>query len=291
MSTTGLAALVGTCIDAREVSYSSPDSMLYALSLGFGQDPLDPRALAFVREDGLKILPTLPLVLGYPGFFIQRPGVSLDWDRMLHAEERLVLHRALPPAGVVRDATWVDAVVDRGPDKGVFVHTRKELHSENDGLHLATVRSSILCRSEGGCGSAGSPPPPLHDESDALRSVLGSVVTVPQQALLYRLCGDTNPVHVSPVHAARAGFDRPLLHGRCTLGLALQVLLRELLAYEVGGISSISVRFAAPFFPGETLRVRARREGRRLWFAADAAERAQTVLSHGEVLLRNRAPD
>ena len=287
----GLPALVGTCIDAREVSYSSPDSMLYALSLGFGQDPLDTRALAFVHENNLKVLPTLPLVLGYPGFFMRRPGLSLDWDRMLHAEERLVLHRALPPAGVVRDATWVDAVVDRGLGKGVFVHTRKELHSENDGLHLATVRSTILCRSEGGCGSAGTPPPPLREEPGEVRNMIGSVGTLPQQALVYRLCGDTNPVHVSPAHAARAGFDRPLLHGRCILGFALQVLLRELLGFEAGGISGISVRFAAPFFPGETLRVRARREGRRLWFAADTAERAQTVLSHGEVLLRNPAPD
>jgi hypothetical protein len=125
-----VAALQGACVDAREVSYSVADSILYALTLGYGADPLDLRQLRFVYEQHLQALPTLPLVIGYPGFFMRNPRYDLGWERLLHAEEQLVLHRPLPPAGIVRDCTYIDAIADRGAAKGCFVYTRKELHSE-----------------------------------------------------------------------------------------------------------------------------------------------------------------
>ncbi|MGE3771932.1 MAG: MaoC family dehydratase N-terminal domain-containing protein, partial [Gammaproteobacteria bacterium] len=153
-----LSALVGTRLHAGETAYHSVDAMLYALSLGYGDDPLDARQLRYVYEEQLQVLPTLPLVLGWQGIWMPTsmpaPGLALDRPRMLHAEERLALHRRLPPAGVVREEVWVDAVVDRGA-RGAFVHTRKELYSENDGLHLATLRSCVLARGDGGGDSAG----------------------------------------------------------------------------------------------------------------------------------------
>ncbi|MGE3392582.1 MAG: MaoC/PaaZ C-terminal domain-containing protein [Gammaproteobacteria bacterium] len=284
---TDLQRFVGTCVDQREVSYSAADVILHALTLGFGTDPLDARQLRFVTEDHLAALPTLPLVLGYPGVFMREPSLGLAWAQMLHAEEHLELHRTLPPAGIVRDRTWVDAVVDRGTAKGAFVHTRKELHSENDGLLLATVRSTILCRGDGGGGSAGQPPTPYAPVPERRPDLQANIGTLAQQALFYRLCGDSNPVHADPAVAAQAGFSRPLLHGRCTFGHALHVILAHCCNYDAAAIAAARVRFAAPFYPGETLRVSCWREWRQIHFSAECVERHETVLSHGLVELRD----
>lgn len=278
--------LVGTRIAAGEVAYSSVDAILYALSLGFGDDPLHARELRHVYEDGLETLPTLPLVLGWQGIWMPAAGLALDRTRMLHAEERLDLHRALPPAGIVRYEVHVDAVADRGPGRGAFVHARKELYSENDGLHLATVRSCVLARGDGGRGSAGEAPPALAPTPERPADGVGERATLARQALLYRLNGDSNPVHAAPEVAALAGFDRPLLHGRCTLGIALRELLASALDHDVAAVGAVAVRFSAPFFPGETLRVRHWRDTGGLAFAADSVERGVTVLSHGRLALR-----
>jgi acyl dehydratase len=280
-------SLVGTRIATGEIAYSSVDAILYALTLGFGDEPLDARQLRYVYEDRLETLPTLPLVLGWQGIWMPVAGRELDYPRMLHAEERLELHRPLPPAGIVRDEVFLDALVDRGAGKGVFIHTRKELFSESDGLHLATVRSCVLARGDGGCGSAGRPPATLPATPDRAPDHVGTRATLPRQALFYRLSGDSNPVHASPVVARAAGFERPLLHGRCTLGLALREVLAQCFDYVADDVVSVQARFCAPFFPGETLRVHIWRDAHEISFAADAVERAVTVLSHGRVGLRS----
>ena len=277
---------LGTRLAAGETAYHSADTILYALSLGFGDDPLDARQLHFVYEERLETLPTLPLVLGWQGLWMPGTEHTLDTTRMLHAEERLELHRRLPPAGIVRDEVWLDAVSDRGATRGAFVHARKELYSENDGLHLATVRSNVLARGDGGGGSGGTPPEALTATPERAPDAVTTRRTLPRQALLYRLNGDTNPVHAAPAAAAVAGFERPLLHGRCTLGLALHEIMAQCLDYAPDAITAVQVRFAAPFFPGETLRVRIWRSPHTLAFDADCVERNVTVLSHGRVELR-----
>ncbi len=275
------AALAGTLVDEREVAYHAIDAMLYALSLGFGSDPLDRRQLQYVYEDHLRILPTLPLVIGYPGIFMRDSKLGLDWSRMLHGEEMLELHHPLPGAGIVRDRTWIDAVVDRGTGHGAFVHTRKELHSENDGIPLATIRSTILCRADGGGGSAGQSPDALMPTPDRAPDLHEPQPTLARQALFYRVNGDANPLHADPAVAASAGFSRPLLHGRCTLGLALHAIVRACFDYDSSAVRTLSARFAAPFYPGETLMVSIWKQGNELRFAADCAERDVRVLSHG----------
>lgn len=277
--------LVGLRLQAGGYAYRSADAMLYALSLGAGDEPLDTRQLRYVYAPQLSTLPSLPLVPGWPGIWMPMAGRAFDHPRMLHAEERLQLHRRLPPAGIVRAETYVDAIVDRDADRGAFVHTRKELYSENDGLHLATVRSCVLARGDGGCGSGGQPPAALGATPDRAPDLIATRRTLPQQALLYRLNGDSYPVHGAPPLAAVAGFDRALLHGRCTLGMALREVLAGCLDYNADRIIGISTRFAAPFFPGETLRVNIWREAHGLAFSADVVERNVSVLSHGLIEL------
>jgi len=185
--------LVGLRLQAGGYAYRSADAMLYALSLGAGDEPLDTRQLRYVYAPQLSTLPSLPLVPGWPGIWMPMAGRAFDHPRMLHAEERLQLHRRLPPAGIVRAETYVDAIVDRDADRGAFVHTRKELYSENDGLHLATVRSCVLARGDGGCGSGGQPPAALGATPDRAPDLIATRRTLPQQALLYRLNGDSYP--------------------------------------------------------------------------------------------------
>lgn len=279
--------LLNTRLAEQETAYNSVDCILYALSLGFGEQPTDPRQLRYVYEEHLSSLPTLPLVLGWPGLWMPVPGRKLDYARMLHAEEQLELHRPLPAAGMVRDETFLDAIVDRGRDKGAFAYTRKELYSENDGLHLATIRSCILARGDGGCGNGGTAPPPLAGTPTRPPELEVTRSTRPVQALLYRLNGDSNPVHAEPAAAKVAGFERPLLHGRCTLGLAVHDIMAHCCGYRADAVRGVAARFAAPFYPGETLRVRIWREWRKVHFAADCLERGVTVLSHGLLELRN----
>jgi acyl dehydratase len=278
--------VVGQLVDERNATYSTRDTMLYALSLGFGATPTDPGQLRYVYEERLESLPTLPMVIGYPGFFMPHPDRHIGWEQLLHAEEHVVVHRPLPPAGVVHDQTYVDGVVDRGANRGAFVYTRKELHDENN-APLATVYSTLLCRADGGCGSAGSDRRDMVAVPDRPPDVTDTIATLPQQALLYRLCGDTNPIHADPGAAGRAGFERPLLHGRCTFGHAMHVLIRQCCEYDGQRIRSLRARFAAPFFPGETLRVSIWKASGQLHFSAESAASGVTVLSHGLAELRN----
>lgn len=137
---TALIDCIGKTINTRVVSYGRDDSLRYALTVGFGADPLDQNQLRYVYEQDQCVLPALPLVIGWPGLWMPNPHYTLDWRRMLHAEEHLEIHRPLAPAGTVLDTTVIDDVHDRGAGKGVFAYTRKELHDAADGAPLATVR-------------------------------------------------------------------------------------------------------------------------------------------------------
>jgi acyl dehydratase len=277
--------IVGKMIARNESTYRIEDSILYALGLGFGADPTDMDQLRFVYEQNIQTLPTMSLVLGYPGFWLKEPTYQVEWQKVLHAEEKLVIHHPLPPAGMMIGETFVDEIVDRGPDKGAFIYTRKEVRAESDGKLFATVYSNTLARGDGGCGGVSgsrAKPTPLPDrEPDAVCDL----TTIPQQALLYRLCGDMNPLHADPAIARGAGFDRPILHGRSTLGIAQHAVLKTCCAYDPARIKSISVRFSAPFLPGETLRTEIWQDGTDVYFRSLAQERGVVVLKNGHVAL------
>jgi len=277
--------LIGTRIAAGEVAYSSVDAILYALSLGYGDDPLHARELHFVYEEQLATLPTLPLVLGWQGIWMPDPRFALDRTRMLHAEERLDLHRPLPPAGIVRFEVHLDAVVDRGAARGAFIHARKELYSENDGLHLATVRSCVLARGDGDCGSGGTAPDALAPTPAREPDGSGDRPTLERQALLYRLNGDRNPLHADPELAKRVGFPVPILHGLCTYGTACRTILREVAKYDHTRIRGFDVRFSSPVYPGETVLTDMWVDANIVSFRCRLKERDVTVINNGKCTL------
>ena len=272
--------LAGRTIDKSDATYTKEDTILYALALGFGADPVDEKQLRYVYEDGLEALPTLAMVIAYPGFWMKRPEYGFEWQKVLHAEETVEIHAPLPIEGMLAGETVVEEVVDRGAEKGCFVYLRKELKNAK-GNAVATVMSTTLARGDGGFGGPNKPRERMPGPPDRAPDAVCELPTLPQSALLYRLCGDMNPLHADPKIAADAGFERPILHGRCTMGVAMHALLRSCCDYEASRLKSMQVRFSAPFLPGETLRTEIWRNGDAVQFRSSAVERDVVVLNIG----------
>ena len=267
-------------------SYSANDSILYALALGLGDDPLDSRQLAFVYEQGQQAFPTLPMVLGYPGFWAREPDTGIDWRRLVHAEQSLQLHAPLPVQGRVIGHTRITAIVDKGAEKGALLYLERRVVDADSGVLLATVNQVNMLRGDGGFGGPAGPIPTPHALPDRTADRVCDLPTSPQAAMLYRLCGDDNPLHIDPSVARDAGFDRPILHGLCTLGIAVHGLLRTLLDYQSAHLVGLRVRFTAPFYPGETLRCEFWQDGNDISFRASSVERGVQVLGAGQAQLR-----
>lgn len=235
-------------------SYTERDTMLYALGIGTGADaPLDPAALRYVYEDGLQAFPTMAVVLAYPGPWIADPRFGIDYEKLLHGEQFLTVHEPLKPAGSVVGTTYIEAVYDKGAGKGAVVYHRRELRDATSGTLLITLRQSAFLRADGGFGgdSAGAPRP--HPIPERRADQLMELPTRIDQALLYRLSGDYNPLHADPAVATAAGFPRPILHGLCSYGIVGRGLIAALCSNDATRLKRYDVRFSAPVLPGDTL--------------------------------------
>lgn len=255
--------------------------MLYALGLGYGHNPLDQAELPFVYEEGLKTVPTMFTVLGAPGAWASDPGTGIDWMQILHGEHRMALHGVPPPEGCLRSRTRISRVVDKGQGRGALVVTTREISDNATGRLLASIDHTSFCRADGGFGDGDLAPELLPATPESAAEATVNLPTSPSAALLYRLNGDCNPIHANPQSAKAAGFDRPILHGLCTYGMAARAILRQACGNDTTKLASLSLRFSAPFYPGETLSVELWRRGANVHFRALAAERGQLVLTHG----------
>lgn len=233
--------------------YEDRDILLYNLSVGMGCDPMDANELPFVFEQpGLRAIPTVATVLGGGSGVRRLDGVQLDWPRVLHGAQRVTLHRPIPPAGDLIGTARIAEVVDKGAGKGAIITLESETRLAS-GEPLYATQSTIFARGDGGCG--GPPrsrfdPHPMPDRKPDLTHV---TQTRPDQALLYRLNADRNPLHADPAFARQAGFTRPILHGLCSYGIACRAVLASVCAYDEAPIGGFDVRFTAPVFPGETI--------------------------------------
>jgi acyl dehydratase len=267
-------------------TYTRRDTMLYALGLGYGSDPLDPAQLNFVYETDLRAVPSICCVLAHPGFWAKRPELGIDWVRLLHGEQSFEIHNPIPPEGTVRAGYEIVAVADKGAGKGAILHLVKTLHDAN-GEKLATVRSVLFLRGDGGCGSFGNVPAEPSALSEKASSQIKDIATLMQSALIYRLSGDYNPIHVDPEAAAKAGFERPILHGLCTFGIATRAVLATVADGMPDRLRSLSVRFSRPVFPGETIRTEFFTTGGQVRFRSRVVERDVVVLDRGTAVLRD----
>lgn len=266
--------------------FEARDTILYALGCGAGSDPLDPDDLKYVYEDGLVALPTMAVVLGYPGFWMKDPATGVTWQKLLHGEQGLELFAPLPAAGTVIGRTRVTDVVDKGEGKGALVFSKRDIIDAATDTLLATTTSTSFLRADGGFGGPSGPIPTPHTlpERSADRSL--DLATLPQAALIYRLSGDWNPLHASPAVATGAGFPRPILHGLCTYAVAGRALLKLACGDDPARLKSMNVRFTAPVFPGETIRTEVWVDGDVVSFRASVVERGLVVLDRGRAEIR-----
>ncbi len=250
--------------------------VLYALGVGASELP-------YVYEEALVALPTMAVILGYPGFIWREPAYKADWRRILHAETGFTLHAPLPTEGELIGRTTFGPILDKGPDKGAVVYQTRTVHT-SDGRLVATVRNANFLRGDGGRGGSGSVVSPPHALPERGPDAAHSIATAQNQALIYRLSGDFNPLHVDPTAARAAGFERPILHGLCTFGVAGRSLLAMVCGGETGRVKSMDARFSSPAYPGETLTTEIWREDDGCaGFRVTAAERGVVVLNNGRL--------
>lgn len=270
---------IGAELGAAEFSWSTSDVLLYQLALGAGADPLAARELRYATEQDTVVLPTFATVA--QNFHateppkVSFPGVEIDLAKVVHGSQSVTAHRPLPASGTATARTRISDVHDKGKAAVIWQETEVV---DGAGEPLWTARSSIFARGEGGFGGERGPSERIElPARDA--DVTVDVPTLPQQALLYRLCGDRNPLHSDPAFARAAGFDAPILHGLCTYGIVAKSVTDAVLDGDASAVGSWSAKFAGIMLPGETLRVRIWRDGDRHLVTAESVERSAPVLA------------
>ncbi|MFF3497792.1 MaoC/PaaZ C-terminal domain-containing protein [Streptomyces sp. NPDC003247] len=257
---------------SREIAWTPEDVLLYHLGIGAGRPATDPDELRYTLESRLRVLPSFATVAGAgaPGVIdaLSMPGVDVDLARVLHGGQSLALHRPVPAEGTATATSRITAVYDKGTAAVLVLRTDV---TDADGP-LWTGDARIFVRGEGGWGGdrgpSARPVPPADDPDTVLERPVRE-----DQALLYRLSGDRNPLHADPDFARRAGFERPVLHGLCTYGITLKAVVDTLLDGDVTRVRSYATRFAGVVYPGETLRVRLWRRAGTVRAAVSAVER------------------
>lgn len=259
--------------------FSVFDAIRYALSVGVGHNQLDPWQLQFTNEAyGPEVIPSFCTVLGHPGFWLGDSRTTVNATKLVHATQEITIENPIPSSGTVIGKTRITDIVDKGATKGALLYLEKSLSDKKTGKLLATERRTIMLRGDGGYrGPSGKvPPPPPQPSGKLLPSV--TIHTRPEQALLYRLNGDLNPLHIDPEIATAAGFAKPILHGLCTFGIACQALINIFFDGDLNQFGTMSARFSAPVFPGDTIVIQAWENGT---FQATAIEQNVVVLSNG----------
>jgi acyl dehydratase len=249
---------VGTTTEPSEATWTSKDSLLYALGVGAGA--IDPTGfeLEFTTEnsDGItqKALPTMPVVIGGTGGAGPMNAIgTFDWAMLVHGEQGITLHQPVPVAGTAMVTGKVAAMYDKG--KAAVVVLESEAREPGGDLLWTTTMSAFI-RGEGGWGGDRGPSGPRNVPPDRAPDEVVSYTTRTDQALLYRLNGDRNPLHSDPTFAARAGFPKPILHGLCTYGFTGRALLHAVCGSDPARFKSIEGRFSHPVIPGDTLDVK-----------------------------------
>lgn len=267
-------------------TYTEKDTMFYALSLGAGTDPLDACDLGLVFEKNLRAMPTMAVVLAHPGFWPRERNSGLDWVKIVHGGQRVTLHKPLPVAGKIIGRARVRDVIDKGEGKGALVYFERNLYDAETDELLVTMEQTLFCRGDGGMGGSGNPSPASYAIPERPADISVDQDVSAQMALLYRLNGDMNPLHADPEIAKKAGFDRPILQGLGTMGVAALALVRTVCAGDPSRLTDINVRFTSPCFPGETLRTEIWTDAEGAAFRVSVPARGVTVIDNGRALIK-----
>lgn len=276
-------ALMARKFPKIEHRYTAKDSILYALGLGLGTDPLNPSHLRATYEGaaGFGALPAMVNVIGYPGFWAMEPDTGLTWQKILHGEQGLTLHAPMPAEGTLIGQTRITGIVDKGEGRGALIYSERSLKDKDSGTPIATVTSTSFARGDGGFGGPDGPVKSVQPMPEGKPEVFHEFQTPESAALIYRLSGDLNPLHADPAVAKQVGFERPILHGLCSLGVASWSITEALAGGDFSKLQHLELRFTAPVYPGETIRTEMWQDDDNVRFRARVVERDVIVLNNG----------
>lgn len=276
---------IGASTGEKTFRWSESDVLLYHLAIGAGSEPgsfVSPTSLRYTfDDDALQVLPSFAVVA--PTFHetdpppLDLPGCDINLAQVVHGAQEITVHGPVPTSGEATLRTRITDIWDKGKAAVIW---QEGTAVDAAGRDLWTVRSSIFVRGEGGWGGDRGPSGGGNEPPDRAPDHEVTVATRPDQALLYRLSGDRNPLHSDPAFAAMGGFDRPILHGLCTYGFTGRVLLHELCGSDPARFRSMDARFSSPVMPGESLTVKA-------WVDGEGSAIFQTCGQDGRVVIDN----
>ncbi len=269
--------------EAQPYSWTDKDTMLYALGIGMGSDPMNTDELPFVYESGLKAVPTQATTVAWGA----GPGIGkmgINFLLVVHGEQKVEFHKPLPTEASILATSRVIGAYDKG-DKGAVIYNETVLADAKSGEKIATLTGSTFARGDGNFGGPSEGAPEPHEVPTRAPDRSVDITTRPDQALIYRLSGDRNPLHSDPKIAAAAGFPRPILHGLCTYGITCRAVLQEYCDFDPTKIKSHQVRFSSPVFPGETITVDLWKDDDVISFEARVKSRGVTVVKNGKTQL------
>lgn len=271
---------------AVPASYSDRDTKLYAVAIGMGKDPMDQQALQYTCETvGERVVPSAATVLSRNAARQADPLRSkMDYSMLLHGEQSLTLHQPLPVAAEILVSNRTTGVYDKGAGKGALVVNETDV-TLTDGTPLYTLGSTSFYRGDGGFGGTAEGAPVPHRLPERAPDHVCELPQRPEQALIYALCGDRNPLHRDPAAAQKAGFDMPILHGLCSYGIACHAVLATVLDYDHARMKSFDLRFSAPVFPGETQLVEMWVDGDIVSFRTRIKERDVVSINNGKCVI------
>jgi acyl dehydratase len=268
-----------------KATWRNDDVILYHLGIGAGAPQTDANELEYTYEKNLKVLPSfgvIPVFGAMGGSLFNTPGLKFNPAMLLHGEQDIELHRPLPASAKLVSESRIAGLYDKGKAALVVFEVST---SEQGGAPLFTNRFSLFLRGEGGFGGESGPKVGNETPQRAPDLTVESK-TLPQQALLYRLSGDKNPLHADPGFAKMGGFDVPILHGLCSFGIVCKAAVDKALGGDVARVARYQARFAGVFFPGETMVTSIWREPGKLLVAASSKERSAPVISNAAITLR-----
>ncbi len=272
--------------DSAEGSWTQDDVILYHLGLGAGlEKPTDAKELEYTYEKNLKALPSFGVIPVFDALgkgMGGTPGIEVNFALVLHGEQDIEIHKPIPVAAEVVNQPRIAGIYDKG--KAALIVMEVET-SEKGGDKLFTNRFSIFARGEGGFGGDSGPKAGNAAPDRAPDNQVESR-TLPNQALLYRLSGDKNPLHADPEFASMGGFDVPILHGLCSYGVVCKAVVDTMLDGDVNQVARYQARFAGVLFPGETIVTSMWKEGNQVLVSAKSKERDAPVITNCAVTLR-----
>jgi acyl dehydratase len=277
---------LGAELGEGQYSWTRDDVILYHLGVGAGVPATDPGELEYTYEKNLKVLPSFGVVpvFGAMGGLGTVEGLSFNFAMLLHGEQEIILHQPIPPEATVINRGRVAELWDKG--KACLCVLEVETRLADSDEKLFTNRFGLFLRGEGGFGGEPGPKAGNEPPDRAPDGVIESP-TLPQQALIYRLSGDKNPLHADPDFAKMAGFEKPIIHGLCSYGVVCKAIVDSVLGGDVSRVARYAVRFRGVGYPGETYLTSYWKEGDRIVIEARSKERDEIVISNAAITLRD----